>query len=342
MQSRFPSLASCLRLQRSSERARILATAPHLRAHLRGQALCKTWQMPPPPSVPIALPRPWAQCPPARLAGVRGVMTDIDDTLTARGRLDPPAASALLRLAAAGVPVLAITGRPLGWSADLLRTEPAAATLRAVVAENGAVALLPSAGQIQTEYAQDTTTREHNARRLQQVLARIVAAVPGAVAARDSPGRATDIAIDHSEFTQLPADAIARVVGLMQTAGMNATVSSIHINGWFGDHDKFTGARWMLRRLFNRVLDDELADWVYVGDSTNDQAMFGRFELSVGVANLMHFRDQLHTWPAWITQGERGAGFAEVADAVLAARRTPHGAWAVTGPLPARRAGRVQ
>jgi hypothetical protein len=41
----------------------------------------------------------------------------------------------------------------------------------------------------------------------------------------------------------------------------------------------------------------------------------------VGVANLLHFRDQLHTWPAWTTQGERGAGFAEVADAVLAARR---------------------
>ena len=254
------------------------------------------------------------------LAGISGVMTDIDDTLTAGGRLDPPAAVALLRLAAAGVPVVAITGRPLGWSADFLRTEPAAATLRAVVAENGAVALLPDAQVVATEFAQDTHTREHNARRLQRVLARIVAEVPGAMAARDSAGRVTDIAIDHSEFTTLPPEGIARVVALMQAEGMNATVSSIHVNGWFGQHDKLSGARWMVQRLFGRTLDDELTRWVYVGDSTNDQTLFGHFPISVGVANVLHFSDQLHTWPAWITQGERGAGFAEMADAVCAAR----------------------
>ncbi len=293
---------------------------------MRTRALCKTWQMPLPTPVPTALPRPWAQCPPAVLACVLGVMTDIDDTLTAGGRLDPLAASALLRLAQAGVPVVAITGRPLGWSADLLRSDRAAASLRAIVAENGAVALLPGAGGVRIEYAQDAATREHHARRLQQVLARVVAEVPGARPARDSAGRATDIAIDHSEFTQLPADGIARVVALMRAEGMQATVSSIHVNGWFGEHDKFSGARWMVRRLFERALADELDHWIYVGDSTNDQAMFGRFALSVGVANLLHFRDQLHTWPAWITQGERGAGFAEVAAAVLAARAASVGA----------------
>ena len=247
-------------------------------------------------------------------------MTDIDDTLTADGRLDPMASTALLRLAAAGVPVVAITGRPLGWSAELLLREPAAATLRAVVAENGAVALLPGAGAAQVEYAQDAAARADNARRLQRALTRIVTTVPGALPARDSAGRVTDIAIDHSEFTQLPASTIAQVVALMQAEGMTATVSSIHVNGWFGEHDKFSGAVWMVRRLFDRALKDELDDWIYVGDSTNDQALFGRFALSVGVANLMRFREQLHTWPAWITQGERGAGFAEVAQAVLAAR----------------------
>lgn len=282
--------------------------------------MCKTWRMPLPTPVPAAPPRPWTQCPQARLTGLRGVMTDIDDTLTSGGRLDPQAARALLRLAAAGMPVVAITGRPLGWSADLLRHEPAAATLRAIVAENGAVALLRGDGGVQVEYAQDAATRGHNARRLQAVLARIVAEVPDAGPARDSAGRITDIAIDHSEFTQLPADAIAAVVALMQAAGMNATVSSIHVNGWFGAHDKLSGAQWIVRRLFDRALDDELGGWVYVGDSTNDQALFARFPLSVGVANLLHFREQLHTWPAWITRGERGAGFAEVADAVLAAR----------------------
>jgi HAD superfamily hydrolase (TIGR01484 family) len=276
----------------------------------------------PPPSAPTTLPRPWAQCPQTGLAQLRGVMTDIDDTLTDHGELGPAATAALHRLAEAGVPVVAITGRPLGWSETLLRTHPAAATLRALVAENGAVALLPGPGGWMTEFAQDAATRRAQAARLRQVLARVLAEVPGTLPARDSAGRVTDIAIDHSEFAHLPAAAIEQVVALMRAEGMTATVSSIHINGWFGSHNKFSGAQWMVHRLFGRRLDDELERWVYVGDSTNDQTMFGHFPLSVGVANLMNFRQQLHTWPAWITPSERGAGFAEVADAVLAARST--------------------
>jgi hydroxymethylpyrimidine pyrophosphatase-like HAD family hydrolase len=144
--------------------------------------------------------------------------------------------------------------------------------------------------------------------------------VPGATLALDSPGRITDIAIDHAEHAHLDAAAVAQVVAVLQAEGLNATVSSIHVNGWFGKHDKWTAACWMVRRLFGRELEAELGRWVYVGDSTNDQVMFARFPLSVGVANLMHFADRLHTWPAWLANGERGEGFAEVADALIAAR----------------------
>ena len=100
---------------------------------------------------------------------------------------------------------------------------------------------------------------------------------------------------------------------------MNVTVSSIHINGWFGEHTKLSGARWMVRRLFGRDLDAERERWIYVGDSTNDQSMFGHFPLSVGVANLLHFKAQLSVWPTYLTEGERGSGFAEVARTLVAA-----------------------
>mgnify|MGYP002144853596 CR=1 FL=1 len=129
-----------------------------------------------------------------------------------------------------------------------------------------------------------------------------------------------EIPFHRSELIVLAPEAIAQVVAVMRAEGMNATVSSIHVNGWFGDHDKLSGARWMAQRLFGSVLDDELDRWVYVGDSTNDQLMFEHFPLSVGVANLMRFAAQLHTWPAWISAGERGRGFAEVAQRLLAAR----------------------
>jgi hypothetical protein len=104
---------------------------------------------------------------------------------------------------------------------------------------------------------------------------------------------------------------------------MNVTVSSIHINGWFGDHTKLSGARWMVSRLFGRDLDAEIERWAYVGDSTNDQIMFAHFPLSVGVANLMDFAHKLKTWPTYITAGERGQGFVEVAQAILGAQARP-------------------
>ncbi len=261
--------------------------------------------------------RPLRDWPAETRARIVGVMTDIDDTLTRGGAIEPAALSALEALADAGVPVVAVTGRPVGWSRPFAAAWPVAA----IVAENGAVALVRDSAGVLTEYAQDAATRAANARRLQAAAARVLREVPGATLARDSAGRETDIAIDHAEFASLSPAAVAQVVAVMQAEGLTATVSSIHVNGWIGTHSKWTAAQWMLRRLFGRDLDDhELERWVYVGDSTNDQAMFERFPHSVGVANLRHFAAALTVWPAYLTQAERGAGFAELAQAVLAAR----------------------
>jgi HAD superfamily hydrolase (TIGR01484 family) len=260
--------------------------------------------------------RPWPELPAEAARAVRGVLTDIDDTLTTAGAITGDALKALHDLQAAGIPVIAITGRPMGWSEPFARQWPIAA----IVAENGAVALFREGGELHIDYAQDAATRERNARRLREVAARVLREVPGATLAQDSAGRVTDIAVDHSEFAQLDQARIDRVVALMHEEGMAATVSSIHINGWFGEHTKLSGARWIVQRLLARDLDAEHAHWAYVGDSTNDQLMFAHFPVSVGVANLMHFREQLHTWPAYLTVGERGQGFAQVAQALLAAR----------------------
>jgi HAD superfamily hydrolase (TIGR01484 family) len=271
---------------------------------------------PPQAGAGAARPQPLQQLSSAMLASAHGVFTDIDDTLTRDGEIEPAALCALHALHAAAIPVIAITGRPLGWSIPFAKAWPVAA----IVAENGAVALISDGDMLHTEFAQDQATRQRNAERLRAVAAMVLREVHGATLATDSPGRVTDIAIDHSEFVHLDAASIERVVAVMRREGMHATVSSIHINGWYGEHNKLSGARWMLQRLFAHDLDVEIERWVYVGDSTNDQAMFGHFPLSIGVANLRRFADQLHTWPAYITEGERGQGFAEVAQAMITAR----------------------
>jgi HAD superfamily hydrolase (TIGR01484 family) len=269
-------------------------------------------------SIKTAAPAPLRTLPAGAWRGIVGLLTDIDDTLTRDGHIEPAALQALQALHEAGVPVLAVTGRPVGWC----REHTGAWPLAAVVAENGAVALWRQAagGPLRTEYLQDAATRGRNARRLAAVAARIVAEVPGASLARDSAGRETDIAIDHAEFARLDAPGIAQVVALMRAEGLQVSVSSIHVNGWIGTHDKARGADWMLGRLFGQSLAQDAARWVFVGDSPNDEALFARVPHSVGVANLMPGLATLRHVPAWHTEGVRGAGFAEVATLLRAHR----------------------
>ena len=268
--------------------------------------------------------------------GITGVLTDIDDTLTTEGVITPDALAALADLKAAGLPVIAVTGRPVGWSRPFALAWP----VDAIVAENGAVALYRETDpekadfehgkdlrpneyvrkQLSKRYHQGERERRENFACMQRVAARVLREVPGTQLAQDSAGRETDIAIDHSEFTQLSPQRVAQVLRIMRSEGMTASVSSIHINGWFGTHNKLQGARWAVRELLGRDLDAEMSQWVFVGDSTNDELMFEAFPNSVGVANVRRFEAQLESLPRYITDGERGAGFSEVAAAVLAAR----------------------
>jgi HAD superfamily hydrolase (TIGR01484 family) len=269
--------------------------------------------------------RPLADWPLEERRNIVGVFTDIDDTLTSDGVITPDALSALGNLKAAGLHVIPITGRPIGWCEPFARGDAARGVapwpVDAIVAENGAVAFACKDLPATKIYQQDAATRATNYARMQAVTLQVLREVPGARLSQDSAGRETDIAIDHSEFAHLPLSSIARVVAIMQGAGMTATVSSIHINGWFGAHNKLEGARWIVRELFDRDLAAELSRWVYVGDSTNDQLMFEHFAHSVGVANIRRFEDQLLHLPRYITASERGAGFAEVAQCILEARR---------------------
>ena len=251
---------------------------------------------------------------PARLRGVRGVLTDIDDTLTRDGAIEPAALNALQRLHESHVPVIAITGRPAGWSEPFATQWP----VQAIVAENGGVMLRGAASGLEREFTQDVAERARNFARLQDCAAAVLREVPGARLATDSAGRLTDIAVDHSEFAHLAPDEIEQVAALMRSHGLNATVSSIHINGWIGEHTKWTAAQWAVQRVTGTPLVAD--EWVYVGDSTNDQLMFGRIALSVAVANIARFLPQLDVLPAYVTHSERGAGFAELANALLAAR----------------------
>ncbi|MBK7792901.1 MAG: HAD-IIB family hydrolase [Betaproteobacteria bacterium] len=260
--------------------------------------------------------QPLAALPQDVRVAIRGICTDIDDTLSTHGRLTAEAYAALQRLREAGKRVIPITGRPAGWCDHIARMWP----VDAVVGENGAFYMRYDAPsrRLVKRFLVDEATRKANRARLAAVAERILAAVPGSALASDQLYREADLAIDFCEdVPALPRAAVDRIVALMQAEGMTARVSSIHVNGWFGDYDKLGMTRTLLAEAFATDLDAERERWIFAGDSPNDAPLFAYFPHSVGVANVRAFSDRIATLPRYVTVGEAGAGFAELARALL-------------------------
>ncbi len=261
--------------------------------------------------------RPLSAMPRAIRSAIRGVLTDIDDTLTTDGRLPAVAYAALERLCAAGKLVIPITGRPAGWCDHIARMWP----VDGVVGENGAFSMRydRKSHKLEKRFMADEATRRSDRARLAAIGEAILRAVPGAALASDQLYREGDLAIDYREdVSELPRAAVDRIVALMEAQGMTAKVSSIHVNGWFGAWDKLTMTRRLLAEAFAVDLDAERERFVFVGDSPNDAPMFAFFPNAVGVANIRAFADRIPTLPAYVTERCGGEGFAEIVDFLLA------------------------
>jgi HAD superfamily hydrolase (TIGR01484 family) len=264
----------------------------------------------------MSVPRALADMPEGVRRAIRGVLTDIDDTLTSDGKLTAQAYGALERLRAAGKLVIPVTGRPAGWCDHIARMWP----VDAVVGENGAFYMRYDATgrKLQRRFATPERERASHRERLAQIGAEILRLVPGCALASDQHYRETDLAIDYREdVPPLPRAAVDRIVALMQDRGLTAKVSSIHVNGWFGTYDKLAMTRALLREVFAQDIDAGRDAFVFAGDSPNDAPMFAFFPNAVGVANVRQFLDRIPTPPAYVTQHEADAGFAELAHFLL-------------------------
>jgi hypothetical protein len=270
-------------------------------------------------TAPLAAPpRPLSDAPPAALAAVRVVLTDIDGTLTgADGRLDAATFAAMERLAAAGIGLVPVTGRPAGWGDAIARQWP----VRGVVAETGALWMAPAANGrgLRLKFLQDEAERAANADRLRVLLDEIRTAFPEARPAQDQRYRLIDLAIDHAEaVVPLPPERVEAIAAFARARGAVAQASAIHINIWFGAIDKAAGARHFLAHELGLDLAD--SGVLFIGDAPNDVSLFEAVPLSIGVANAVAHLPRLDPPPAYLTREAHGAGFAELAEALLAAR----------------------
>jgi HAD superfamily hydrolase (TIGR01484 family) len=262
---------------------------------------------------------PISEISPAQAAAIHTFVTDIDDTVTTDGRLTAAAYTALERLRDSGLRVIVTTGRPAGWCDHIARMWP----VDAVVVENGAAYFWydRAARKLRARHSLTPPRMRANRERLDAVAAQVLEGVPGTALASDQFCRLYDLAIDFCEDVPRLSDAgIDAIVRIMESAGMTAKVSSIHVNGWFGGFDKLSMTRTLMAERYGIDLDAQRERFMYAGDSPNDAPMFAFFPYAVGVANVRDFEGRMKALPAYITQGRSGEGFAELAARLIALR----------------------
>jgi hypothetical protein len=261
--------------------------------------------------------KPIEKMPKAVKKNIRYVLADIDDTLTLGGRLPAVVFAAMERLQKAGICMVPITGRPAGWCDHIARMWP----VDGIVGENGAFYFYydENRHKMSRRYFKSEKQRKIDSQKLEKLKSVILKKVPGCRVSADQRYREADLAVDYCEdVPPLSMEDVDRIVGLFEEAGARAKISSIHVNGWFGKYDKLT----MTRILFTEVFKDDLAavkeNIIFIGDSPNDVPMFQFFPRSVGVANILKFKEKITHKPAWVTQQDGGYGFAEMVDLIFA------------------------
>lgn len=249
-----------------------------------------------------SLMRPLSEIDPGKLRRVRVVLADIDDTITSEGSLTAAAYAALESLHNAGFIVMPVTGRPAGWCDHIARMWP----VDAVVGENGAFCFHYDhvAKRMRHRYWAPADERRKNRMRLALIEREILSEVRGSALASDQAYRVVD-----------------RIVAIFERHEATAKVSSIHVNGWFGDYDKLSMAKIAPSDLFGLTWENAREAMMYVGDLPNDEPMFAAFPFSVGVANIRAFGNRLRNKPAFVTAGPSGEGFSELASTLLNARQ---------------------
>ena len=247
---------------------------------------------------------------------IKYILTDIDDTLTSNGMLKSNAYASMEKLSNEGYIIIPVTGRCAGWCDHIARMWP----VGGVVGENGAFFFSydHASKKMNNVYSQTANEREKNFALLKQLKNKILNQVPGTAEASDQEYRITDLAIDFAEdVSKLPENKINQIVQIAKQNGAIAKISSIHVNCWIGTHNKLSTSLNMLKENFG-LSDKEIQNKVvFIGDSPNDSTMFGFFENSVGVANLVDLVDSIEILPKYLTSNFSGDGFVELANFII-------------------------
>lgn len=242
------------------------------------------------------------------------LLTDIDDTLTDHGQLQATAYQALWNLKNSNVKIIPVTGRPAGWCEMIARLWP----IDGVIGENGGFYFRYIDKVMKRHFVFDSKTMLKNKEKLKIIETEVLNTIPGSALASDQFCRIMDLAIDFCEdVPALPKDQINKIVSIFEKHGAQAKISSIHVNGWFGNYNKVTQALFFLKNEFQLTETQIQNECAFIGDSPNDEPMFQWLQNSIAVANINPFLEQLKFKPKFICNHNGGNGFKELSDLII-------------------------
>jgi HAD superfamily hydrolase (TIGR01484 family) len=248
---------------------------------------------------------------------IQGVCFDIDDTVTTGGVLDLEAYAALHALKRAGMKLIAVTGRPLGWAELVARQWP----VDAAVGENGAGYVARHGKDLRASFWDDEATRIEQRRILERIRDRVSRELPHVRVSDDSWARRCDLAFDINERASLPAKDVEALALIVGEEGASVSISSVHLHAQLGEHDKARGVARAAHELFAMSTNEVQSAFFFVGDSGNDAAAFAWFSQTAGVANVVDHLQRIPIPPRYVASARTGNGFAEIAGVLIAQRQ---------------------
>lgn len=247
-------------------------------------------------------------------SSIEFLFTDIDDTLTFEGQLGPEAYEALWQLHDTGVKVIPVTGRPAGWCEMIARMWP----VHGIIGENGGFYFRYHDKKMHRHFFNDADERANNQKKLELIKQDVLTKVPKAGIASDQFCRLMDLAIDFCEDVDpLSKAEVTTIKNIFENHGAIAKVSSIHVNGWFGDYDKLSMSLEFLKNEFSISPERAKEICAFSGDSPNDEPMFAYFPHSFAVANIRDFLKDIKCPPTYVANLRGGLGFQEIAEVIL-------------------------
>ncbi len=244
---------------------------------------------------------------------------DIDDTFTSNGKITAEAYQALWDLHTCGVKVVPVTGRPAGWCDMIARFWP----VEAVIGENGAF-YFSYQNQTKTmirKHFQTESDRLKGKFLLNILQDRVLKEIPGCAISADQPFRIADLAIDYCEdVPALSQESVEHICAIAKSLGLNYKISSIHVNCWYGNHDKLSCLKNFLQDFAGESMERLQQKIMFVGDSPNDEPLFSALDHSIAVANIHEFLPQMIHHPTYIAEKYSGDGFQEIVHHILKKR----------------------